>query len=293
VVRAHRRRAVTAVDAVMAAWKLTGLLATTVGAGGLAAVFVLHSPLAWGTGVRMVQDGPGVCQCSMSVVPITGPAMMTLLFAAIAAGGLALLATGQLAARWLARRGTSGRNPLSPAVTASFFLLVTALMLGLNVSGVGGGTQQVYDWNTPISSGTTTATVPLVPGTIIAGCLAVAVGFGVQAALRRARRGLGSDVPVWSGRDPLSLAVTASFFLLVSALLIALNVSGVGGVTHQAWISVPLSTGSTTTAVPVVPGSVVAVCLAMAVGFGVQAALIRARHEPGSGAYALLHSGSG
>ena len=44
VIRAHRRRTVTAGDAVMAAWKLTGLLATTVGAGGLAAVFLLHSP---------------------------------------------------------------------------------------------------------------------------------------------------------------------------------------------------------------------------------------------------------
>ena len=44
VIRAHRRRTVTAGDAVMAAWKLTGLLATIVGAGGLAAMFLLHSP---------------------------------------------------------------------------------------------------------------------------------------------------------------------------------------------------------------------------------------------------------
>ena len=36
VVRAHRRRTVTAVAAAMAAWKLIGLLATTLGAGGVA-----------------------------------------------------------------------------------------------------------------------------------------------------------------------------------------------------------------------------------------------------------------
>lgn len=36
VIRAHRRRMVTVRDVAMAAWKLTGLLATTVGACGLA-----------------------------------------------------------------------------------------------------------------------------------------------------------------------------------------------------------------------------------------------------------------
>jgi hypothetical protein len=297
VVRAHRQRTVTA-DAVMAAWKLTGLLATIAGTGVLTTVFLLHSPLTWATGFRLQAVPPGVvtaCQCPAPPVAVaaTIPGAMALPFAAMAAGGLALLATRPLAARRLARRGNSGWDPLSPAVTASFFALVSALALALNVSGVGAVTLPMQTWLSPISSGSSTATVPLVPGLIIAGCLAVAVGYGLQAALRRARRGLGSDVPVLPGRDPLSLAVTASFFLLVSALLIALNVSGVGGVTHQAWISLPLSTGSTTTAVPVVPGSVVAVCLAMAVGFGMQAALIRARHEPGSGAYALLHSGSG
>ena len=97
VIWAHRRRAVTAGDAAVAAWKLTGLLAATVGAGGLAAVFLLHSPLVWATGVRAVQDGPGVCQCSISVAPITGPAAMALPFAAMATGGLALLATRRLA----------------------------------------------------------------------------------------------------------------------------------------------------------------------------------------------------
>ena len=194
VIRAHRRRAVTAVDTVMAGWELTGLLATIVGAGGLATVFLLHSPLAWATGVREVQDGPGVCQCSISAVPITGPAVMALPFAAMAAGGLTLLATRRLAARRLGRRGTPDRDPLSSAVTASFFLLVTALLLALNVSGVGTVTQ-AGGWTTPISSGTSTTTVPLVPGAVLAGCLAVAVGFGVQTALMLARREPGSGAP--------------------------------------------------------------------------------------------------
>ena len=190
VLRAHRRRTVTAGDAAAAAAKLTGLLAVTAGAGGLAAVFLLHSPLVWATGVRMVQDGPGLCQCSISAVPITGPAAMALPFTAMAAGGLALLATCRLA-----RRGTSGRDPLSPAVTASFFLLVTALLFALNVSGVGAVTNQAAWVNIPISSGSSTTTVPLVPGAVVAGCLAVAVGCGLQTAVRLARRRPGRVVP--------------------------------------------------------------------------------------------------
>jgi hypothetical protein len=231
------------------------------------------------------------------MVPITSPAVMALPFLAMAAGGLALLATRQLATRQLAtrrsaRRGTSGRNPLSPAVTASFFLLVTALLSALNMSGVGAATNQ-SDWLTPISSGSATTTVPLVPGAIVAGCLAVAVGYGLQTARRLARRGPGSGAPARPGRDPLSPAVTASFFLLVSALLSALNVSGVGGVTHKAWLSIPLSSGSITTTVPLVPGAVIAGCLAVAVGCGVQTALGLARRGPRSCAPALLRSGSG
>jgi len=296
VIRAHRRRAVTAGDAVMAAWKLTGLLAAAVGAGGLAAVFLLHSPLVWvTTGVRAVQDGPGVCQCSISAVPITGPDVMVLPFAAMAAGGLALLAARRLAARRLARLGTSGQDPLSPVVTASFFLLVTALLLALDASGVGAVTQQVGGWTTPISSGTITTTVPLVPGAIVAGCLAVAAGYGLQTTLRLARRGTGSGAPALPGRDPLSPAVTASFFLLVTALLFALDASGLGAVTKQAaWVNIPISSGSSsTTVVPLVPGAVVAGCLAVAVGYGVQTAVRLARRGPGSGAPALLRSGSG
>jgi len=142
----------------------------------------------------MVPASPGVCQCSINAVPMTGLAVMALPFAAMAAGGLALLATRRLAIRRLGRRGTSGRDPLSSAVTASFFLLVTALLLALNVSGVGTVTQ-VGGWTTPISSGSSTTAVPLVPGVILAGCLAAAVGCGVQTALRLARRGSGSGAP--------------------------------------------------------------------------------------------------
>jgi hypothetical protein len=288
VIRAHRRRMVTAGDAVMAAWKLIGLLATIVGAGGLAVMFLLHRGPPWATGVRVVPASTAACQCSVNAVPINSLAVMALPYVFMAAGGLALLA-----AHRLARRCTSGRDPLSPAVTASFFLLVTALLLALNVSGVGAVTHQ-SSWLTPISSGSITTTVPLVPGAIVAGCLAGAVGYGLQVALRLARRRPGSGAPALPGRDPLSPAVTASFFLLVTGLLSALNMTGVGAVTNQeAWIAIPISSGSTTTSVPVVPGAIVVACLAVAIGFGLQAALRLARRGSGSAALALPRSGSG
>jgi hypothetical protein len=54
VVRAHRRRTVTAGGAAMAAWKLAALLATTVGVGGLAGMgifaYLLRSARGWPTG---------------------------------------------------------------------------------------------------------------------------------------------------------------------------------------------------------------------------------------------------
>ena len=140
VLRAHRRRTLTAGDAALAAWKLTGLLAATFGAGGLATVFWLHFDPTWAPGVQVVTASTSLCQCSPSLgVPATSPAMMTLPCAAMAAGGLALLATRRLAARRLARRGASGWDPLSPAVTASFFLLVTALLFMLERERRGGG----------------------------------------------------------------------------------------------------------------------------------------------------------
>jgi hypothetical protein len=189
VARAHRRRTLTAVAAAIAAWKLAGLLATTVGAGGLATVLWLHFDPAWAPGVKVVTTGMSLCRCSPGfAVPITSPAVTVLPCTAMAAAGVALLATRWLAIRWLARRGTPGRDLLSPAVTAGFFLLVTTLLFALNVSGVGASTGHL-EWLTPLSEGSATMTVPLVPGLIVAGCLAVATGYGVQAVLRRARRG--------------------------------------------------------------------------------------------------------
>jgi len=293
VVQAHRRRFVTAGHAAMAAWKLTGLLAATVGLGGLATVLLLHSTRALAAGVQVIPVSHEVCQCPINAGQITGPVAITSLvvralpYAAMAAGGLALLVT-----RRLALRGSRGWDPLSPAVTASFFLLVTALMLALNASGAGSATLQVDFWNTPISTGSVTTTVPLVPGAIVAGCIAMAAGYGLQTALRR--RGPGSGAPALPGRDRLSAAVTASLCLLVSALMFALDMSGVGGVTRQVtWISLPLSSGSVTTAAPLVPGAIVAVCVAVAVGYGLHTALRPARRGPGSGTPALQRYGPG
>src|ERR1700684_3249508 len=90
VIRAHRRRTVTAGDAVMAGWRLTRLPAAGAGAGGLATVLLQmqNGPPAGATGVRAVQDGQGVCQCSFSMVPTTSSAVAALPFAAMGAGGL-------------------------------------------------------------------------------------------------------------------------------------------------------------------------------------------------------------
>ena len=54
-----------------------------------------------------------------------------------------------------------------------------------------------------------------------------------------------------------------------------------------------VSDGTATMTAPLVPGIVVAMCLAVAVGYGVRAALSRARRGPGSGALVLPRSGSG
>ena len=65
------------------------------------------------------------------------------------------------------------------------------------MTGVGSVTNQVAWVKVPLSSGSTTTTAPLVPGAVVAGCLAVAIGYGVQAALRLARREPGSLRPLW------------------------------------------------------------------------------------------------
>ena len=201
VIWAHRRRAVTAGDAALAAWKLTGLLAATAGAGGLAGLgifaFLLRSAPAGPPGPT---GPPGLScpySCNFSSGPAAGPSpVLTALVvcAAMAAGGVALLATRRLVARQLATRrragrGTPGRDPLSPAITASFFLLASALLFALTVSGAAvlTGHQIAVSWNTPISEGSVSA-APLVQGAVVAGCLAVAVGYGAQTALRRARQ---------------------------------------------------------------------------------------------------------
>jgi hypothetical protein len=72
VVRAHRRRAVTAAAAAMAAWKLAALLATTVGVGGMAGMGIFTYLL------RSAPGGPG---------PV--PTVLVV-YAAMAAGGLGL-----------------------------------------------------------------------------------------------------------------------------------------------------------------------------------------------------------
>jgi hypothetical protein len=182
VIRAHRRRTATAVDAAVAAWKLTALLATTAGAIGLATVLLQ---------MRSGPDSPPGIQ----VVPVArGPLLTALVVdAAMTAGGLALLATRRLAARRLARRTISGRDPLSPAIKASFFLLASALLFALRASGVTVLTAHM-SWNTPTSSGSMNTAVSLVPAIVVVGCLAAAVGYGVQTAFRRARRGPGSGM---------------------------------------------------------------------------------------------------
>ena len=174
VVRAHRRRAVTVGGAAMAAWKLAALLATTVGAGGLAGMGIFTYLL------RSAPGGPG---------PV--PTVLVV-YAAMAAGGLVLLAT-----RRLTGHGTSRRDPLSPGVTASCFLLASAPLVALIVRFIVSGVAMpiapaiTVSWMTPLSDGSVSA-APLVSGAVVAGCLAVAAGYGLQAALRRARRRPGS-----------------------------------------------------------------------------------------------------
>ena len=174
VIRAHRRRIVTAGGAAMAAWKLAALLATTVGAGGLAGMGIFTYLL------RSAPGGPG------PVAPVL------VVYAAMVAGGLVLLA-----ARRLTGHGTPGRDRLSPGVTASCFLLASAPLVALIVRLiVSGGAVPIapaitVSWQTPISYGSVSA-APLVAGAVVAGCLAVAAGYGAQAALRRPRPGPGA-----------------------------------------------------------------------------------------------------
>jgi len=271
VVRAHRRRTVTVGGAAMAAWKLAALLATTVGAGGLAGMGIFTYLL------RSAPGGPG---------PV--PTVLVV-YAARAAGGLVLLAT-----RRLTGHGTPGREPLSPGVTASCFLVASALLgiFGFLLRSAPAAPQwptgpcSSYVCN--FSSGPAPGSGPgpgagPVPTVLVVYAAMAAAGLVLLAA----RRLTGHRT---TGRDRLSPEATASCFLLASAplvvLLVRLIVSGVAVPIAPAitvsWMT-PRSDGSVSAA-PLVSGAVVAGCLAVAAGYGLQAALRRARRGPGSGA---------
>ncbi len=273
VVRAHRRRTVTAGGAAMAAWKLAALLATTVGAGGLAGMGIFMYM------TRSAPGGPG------PVPPVL------VVYAALAAGGLVLLAT-----RRLTGHGTPGRDRLSPGMTASCFLLASALLgiFGFLLRSVPPA-PVTPPAPTPscsfvcnLSSGPAPGSGPG-PGT--GPVLTVLVVYAALAAgglvLLAARRLTGNGTP---RRDRLSPGATASCFLLASAplaaLIVRLVVSGVAVPIAPAisvsWMT-PLSAGSVSAA-PLVSGAVISGCLAVAAGYGLQAALSRARRGPGSGA---------
>lgn len=267
VVRAHRRRRVTAGAVAMAAWKLTALLAAAVGAGGLAGMGIVAFLL------RSVPGGP----------PPIPP--VEIVYAALAAGGLVLLAT-----RRLARRGAPGRDPLPPGVTASCFLLASALLwifwFVLRSGPAVPPAPVSCPWPCSPSSAPAPAPDPGLGGpalTVLVVYAAMAAGvLALLAARRLARRGTAS-------RDPLSPEAAATCFLLASAPLVALVVSGetvtIAPAFSVSWMT-PYSVG-TVSSVPLLPGSVIAGCLAVAVGYGVQAALRRVRRGHGSRAYAV------
>jgi hypothetical protein len=263
VVRAHRRRMVTVDEAAMAAWKLVALLATAVGAGGVAGMEIFQ---------YLLRSSPG----DPAPVP-----KMEILYAAIAAGGLVLLA-----ARWLSRRGASGRELLSPGMTAGCFLAASALLwlFGFPLRSVpplppappaGPSCEYSCNWR----SGPPHPPAPDPALTVLIVYAAMAAGVLVLLiAWRLARRG------TW-GRGPLSPGVRASCFLLASAPLFALLESGVrlsiAPAFNVAWLT-PVSAGDVSAA-PLVAGAVVAGCLAMAAGYGVQAALRRPWRVPRTG----------
>jgi len=118
--------------------------------------------------------------------------MVLVVYAAMAAAGLVLLAV-----RRLTGHRTTGRDRLSPEATAISFLLASAplvaLIVRLIVTGRGMPIAPAMSesWATPLSAGSVSA-APLVSGALVAGCLAMAAGYGLLAALRRARYGLGS-----------------------------------------------------------------------------------------------------
>jgi hypothetical protein len=281
VVRAHRRRAVTAGGAALAAWKLAALLATTVGAGGLAGMGIFAYLL------RSSPGGPGP-------VPT-----VQVLYAAMMAGGLVLLA-----ARRLAGHGTKSRDLLSPGVTAGCFLLASALLgiFGFLLQSAPAAPPEPVGPPGPSCSFVCSFSGGPAPSPDAGLALAVLVVYAAMVAggliLLAARRLTGHGTP---GRDPLSPGVAVSCFLLASAPLFALIMTRVhhGGrgvavpiapMITASWAT-PLSAGSVSAA-PIVAGAIVAGCLAVAAGYGAKAALRRVRCGPGSAACALPSTGS-
>jgi len=260
VVRAHRRRVVTAAAAAMAAWKLAALLVTTVGTGGLAGMGILAYLL------RSAPGGPG------PVPPVL------IAYAVMAVGGLVLLVT-----RRLTGYGTPGRDVLSPGITASCFLLASAL---LGISGF------LLRPAPPVPPAPTGSPCPVVcnagSGPVVGPhsgpVLTLLAVYAVMAAgglvLLVGRRLTGHGTP---GRDVLSPGMTASCFLLAAAPLVALTVRLVRSGMAVPMVpdftvtwTTPLSYGSVSAAPPVA-GALVAGCLAVAAAYGAQAALGRAR----------------
>ena len=273
VVRAHRRRTVTVGGAAMAAWKLAALLATTVGVGGVAGMEIF---------AYLLRSAPA-CPGPVPTVQV--------FYAAMAAGGLVLLV-----ARRLTGHRTPRRDPLSPGVTAGCFLLASALLgifgfLLRSAPAVPPGPTGPCSFVCNVSSGPAPASGPVPAGpvlTVLVVYMAMAAGGLVLLA---ARRLTGHGTP---RRDRLSPGTTAICFLLASAPLLALIVRFiVGGVAvpiapaqTESW-ETPLSAGSVSAA-PLVSGAVVAGCLAVAVGYGLQAALRRTRRRPRSGAVSRI-----
>jgi hypothetical protein len=270
VVQAHRRRTVTVGGAAMAAWKIGALLATAVGVGGLAGLGIFQ---------YLLRSAPG----GSGPVPT-----VQVVYAAIAAGGLVLLA-----ARRLTGRSNPRRDPLPPGVTASCFLVASALLwiFGFVLrsapaappAATGPCNFVCHFSNRPVpGSG---------PGPGADHVLMVLVVYAAMAAaglvLLVARRLAGRRI---TGRDRLSPEATASCFLLASgplvALIVRLIVTGKGIPIAPAltvsWAT-PLSAGSVSEA-PLVSGALVAGCLAVAAGYGLVAVLRRARRWSGSGA---------
>jgi len=280
VARAHRRRPLTAGGAAMAAWKLTGLLATIVGAGGVAGMEMFEFKLR-------------------SAPPPAPDAMdpLVVVYAAIAAGGVVLLA-----ARWLARRGACDQDLLSPGATAGCLLLASPVLLiygaWLRSASPPMGPPPAappellcpYSCNWSGGPGPDSAFGPA-PAVLVV-YAAMAAGILILLAVRwLARRGIPRRLPLPGalGRRPLSPEATAMCFLLASAPLLVLIVIRAHVVKGEAvplapminvsWLT-PVSQG-TVSAAPLVSGAIVAGCLAVAAGFGVQAALRRARRRPG------------